>query len=359
MSKFDRMSPWNQLARCVVNPNHTVAYYLDPNNSNYKMDGTPVDWEEVEALGQNVMVQIPKSYSCKKKIDYGFIFGVSSDPVDTDYISRDEWIIDYAFYRDREKFCDDTSANPVEVDYRYIGAFHGWIDEKGRLRSLPNKLPRTNITISTARNAAKQMGPGWSQLDFYLLRFIQMLYITEYGHPDSQTMIGRGYVDGNDGPTETGGTLQYGNRTYGETTGKKQMSYRGIEDLWGNVNNWVDGFILNRPNRGNISVSNKGFNDSGTGYETIGSTDNMLGGNIRQVRDEAELGFIPKTTGGSYENDGLYDYGSLFVDSYSTVARFAACGGNWANGPNAGAFYFRAHWSASGSDSTVGARLCL
>ena len=56
---FDSMKPWGNLARCVVNPDHSVAYFLDKDNSNLKSNGSTVDWEEVEALGQNVMVQIP------------------------------------------------------------------------------------------------------------------------------------------------------------------------------------------------------------------------------------------------------------------------------------------------------------
>lgn len=359
MSKdFNSMKPWGMLARCVVNPDHSVAYFLHPENSNLKADGTPVDWVEVEELGQNVMVQIPKFYYVKKWVEeqQAFIFGVTDKPVDTDFVNIDEWKVHPAFFRDRTKLCDDQDANPVEVDYRYVGAFHGWVDGKGRLRSLPHKPPITNRTIGVFRNHAKNMGVGWSQFDYYLLYAIQMLYITEYGHPDSQTMIGRGFVDGNNSSIETGGTLQYGNNTFGETTGKQQMSYRGIEDLWGNVFNWVDGFILNRPSQGDISISNKGFNDSGTGYETIGSTGSISEGNIRHIRDEKELGFIPRTTGGSYENDGLYDYGRLDVFSDGRVAR---CGGAGSIGSQAGVFYFGVSNRVSGSDASVGARLCV
>lgn len=358
MSKdFNSMKPWGMLARCVVNPDHTVAYFLHSVDSNLKEDRTEVDWEEVEELEQNVMVQIPKFYYVKKWVEeqQAFIFGVTDKPVDTDYVNIDEWEVHPAFFRDRTKFCDDQDANPVEVDYRYVGAFHGWVDGKGRLRSLPHKPPTRSRNIGAFRDHVKNMGVGWSQFDYYLLYAIQMLYITEYGHPDSQTMIGRGFVDDNSSSIETGGTLQYGNNTFGEATGKQQMSYRGIEDLWGNVYNWVDGFILNIPSRGDISVSNKGFNDSGTGYKTIGSTGSISGGNIRQVRDEAELGFIPKTTGGSYENDGLYDYGRLYVPSAGSSAQFACCGGYRASGSNAGAFYFY----ADDSSSNIGARLCL
>lgn len=355
MSKdFNSMKPWGMLARCVVNPDHSVAYFLHPENSNLKADGTPVDWEEVEELGQNVMVQIPKFYYVKKWVEeqQAFIFGVTDKPVDTDYVNIDEWEVHPAFFRDRTKFCDDQDANPVEVDYRYVGAFHGWVDGKGRLRSLPGKLPTVSKTIGDFRNHAKNMGVGWSQFDYYLLYAIQMLYITEYGHPDSQTMIGRGFVDGNSSRIETGGTLQYGNNTFGEATGKQQMSYRGIEDLWGNVLNWIDGLYSDTSY--NILIGNKGFNDTGQGYKNVGKgATSSVSGNIRTIPDFKEAGFIIKTTDGSSNyNTGLHDYGYLYL------ARFPNFGGHWSIGSAAGAFRLSVDSSGSGGGS-FGARLSL
>lgn len=350
MSEFDTKSPWGNLARCVVNPDHTVAYFLDKDNSNLKSDGTEVDWDEVESLGQNVMVQIPKFYYVKKWIEeqQSFVFGVSDEPVDTDLIAKSEWKIHPAFYRDRTAFCDDQNANPIEVDYRYVGAFHGWVDGNGRLRSLPNKMPTVQKTIGAFRTHAKNMGVGWTQFDYYLLYAIQMLYITEYGHPDSQTMIGRGYVDGNSGAINTGGTLQYGNHTFGETTGKQQMSYRGIEDFYGNVYNWIDGLYCD--SNYNILISNKGFNDAGSGYINVGSGGSgNLSGNIRHIQNYEDAGFIIKSSGGG----GLYDYG------YLSASRLPDFGGYWSAGSDAGAFRLRVNFSAFSSIAHFSGRLCL
>ena len=349
---FNSMSPWGQLARCVVNPDHSVAYFLDPNNSNLKDNGSYAVWEEVEEAGQNVMVQIPKFYYVKKRVEDAYFFGVADKPIADDYIDTVDWKIHPAFYRDRTKLCDDQSANPIEVDYRYYGAFHGWVDNKGRLRSLPNKQPSTNITIGNARNAAKQMGVGWSQLDYYLLYATQMLYITEYGHPDVQTQIGRGFVDGNSAKINTGGTLDKGNNTFGETTGKKQMSYRSIEDWYGNVFNWVDGLFCDS-NR-NILIGNKGFNNTGQGYENVGNGGGSnVSGNIRHIQPYDKAGFIIKFSGGSYDADGLHDYGGL------SAGYLPYFGGNWSSGSLAGAFQLNVGYSASISYSALGSRLVL
>jgi hypothetical protein len=351
---FNYMSPWGQMARCIVNPDHSVAYFLDKDNSNLKADGSTIDWAEVEAKDQNVMVQIPKFYYIKKwiKEQQAFIFGVTDKPITTDFINQDEWQIHPAFYRDRTKLCDDQSAVPELVDYRYYGAFHGWKDSKNRLRSLPKKAPLVNITIGDARNLAKNMGVGWSQLDYYLVYATQMLYISEYGHPNAQTQIGRGFVDGNSAAINTGGTLINGNNTFGETTGKKQMSYRGIEDWWGNVYDWVDGLFCDSSR--NILIGNKGFNNTGQGYENVGNGGGSnVSGNIRHIQSYDKAGFIIKSSGGSYDNDGLCDYGDLFA---GYLPRFGA---GWSDGSVGGPFLLDVFISASNSRGSLGARLVL
>ncbi len=355
MSEFDRMAPWGGLRRCIVNQDHSVVYYLDPDDSNYKEDGTLVDWQEVETEVQNVMVEIPKFYYIKKKVDDTFYFGVTAKPLDNEYVSSNEWLVHPAFFRDRTKLCDDNSAIPMEVDNRYMGAFYGWKDSSNRLRSLPNKKPTVNTTIGNFRTYSKNMGNGWCQFDYYLMYAIQMLYITEFGHPDSQTMIGRGYVDGNSASASTGGTLSKGNNTFGETTGKVQMSYRGIEDLWGNVYNFVDGFFFDAS--GNILVNNKGFNDTGSRYKNVGKENSTVSlGNIRNIQNDIDAGFLPRITSGSNHDEGLYDRGSLNVYSGGQVADY---GGGWTNASLAGIFRFYANYTASYSYANRSARLCL
>ena len=225
------------------------------------------------------------------------------------------------------------------------------MDGNGRLRSLPNKTATADKTIGAFRTHAKNMGIGWSQWDYYLLYALQMLYITEYGHPDSQTMIGRGYVDGNSVYANTGGTLQYGNNTFGETTGKIQMSYRGIEDFWGNYLNWIDGLYTDGSR--NILIGNKGFNDTGVGYTNVGNGGSAnIGGNVRTVQEYEDAGFIIKTTdSNSGYNTGLYDYG------YLNAGRLPYFGGLRSTESLAGVFQLRLIYSASETTPSFSARL--
>jgi len=298
-------NPYGAMVRCIMNPDKTVAYFLDPNNSNYKMDGTAVDWAVVESTGQNVMVQIPKFYFCKKwdANTQSFYFGVSSVIKDTPTISANEWEIHPAFFKDQTKACDDSTAVAVEVPYRYIGAFVGYTDVLGRYRSIPGKTPTSN-NITGLRTAAKTMGLGYCFFDYYLLNALQMIYITEFGNPDSQSMLGHGLITAD----TTGTTLVDGNNsnTYGITSGTsytKPMTYRGIENLFGPHHMIYDG-ILN--STGTIKVSNKYYNNSGTGYIDL-CTVPSASGFIKNINTDPNGGFFPSATS-AVASCGLYDY---------------------------------------------------
>ena len=324
---------WGGMRRCLLLDDGTVNYYLDPNDSTLKEDGSPAVLDRTD--GQ-VMVEIPKFWY-KKEIDGDDVVFKISDKSEADLE------IHPAFYRDRN---GDGIAE--EVDFRYMSAFMGY-NNGGKLESLPNKTPTASINIGTARNYAESRGAGWGQADYNLIYAIQILYITEFGDPDSQSAIGRGYVDGNSSSTQTGSTLQYGNNTFGETTGKYQMSYRGIEDLWGNTFYWLDGIATDSSY--NVLIGNVGFNDSGAGYEvyTTGISSNTSG-YIGDVHDNSDLGFIIKTGDGT-DSSKLYDSGYLYS------ARVAYFGGRWSDASFAGVFLLRLSNSASSAHSAIACRL--
>ena len=349
---FNLEMPWGGMKRVILSPDGSRVGYLDANNSDKWADGSLVNWTLVESSGQNCMVEIPKFYSCKKVIGDERIFGVSDKPIQTEKIGLADWRVDPAFYRDRSKLCTDQTAIPIEVDFRYAPAFKGWVDEQGRMRSLPSKSPTTSKNIGQFRNHSANMGNGWGMLDFNLLTAIQMLYITEYNNPDSQTTIGRGYVDGNTSSIVTGATRQYGNNSFGETTGKKQMSYRGIEDLYGNVYHWIDGLYCDASR--NILVGNKGFNNTGVGYKNLGSGGTAnVSGYIGDIQTNIDAGFLIKNATGGSMTTKLRDYGSL-ASGYLPIA--GAC---WSDGSHGSAFVCSLNYSASFSLATLGSFLCF
>ena len=63
------------MKRCVLNADGSVNYYLDPNNSSYKEDGTLAD---LTGASGNVMVEVPKTYV---RYEYTTTGGAGTDTV--------------------------------------------------------------------------------------------------------------------------------------------------------------------------------------------------------------------------------------------------------------------------------------
>ncbi len=234
----------------------------------------------------------------------------------------------------------------------YIGAYAGWVDGGNKLRSLSGKTPTVSQTIGTFRTRAQANGIGYDQLMWYPLILLQCLYLIKYKNLNSQVALGRGYVDGNTSAIATGGTNTKG-MDFGETTGKQQMKFCGIEDFWGNVRNWVDGLMYIPTNQ--IGVATKGFNDTGSGYTIVGSNTANVSGYITKVHGNSDLGFLI-TTGGGSETTYFCDYGHSYVGASVLFARF---GGYWGSAGYAGACFCSLYYSASSSDSSIGARLAF
>ncbi|WP_418693376.1 hypothetical protein, partial [Agathobaculum sp.] len=133
------------------------------------------------------------------------------------------------------------------------------------------------------------------------------------------------------------------------TDGKTAVQYRWIENLWGNVRQWVDGFNANGTTAYYCTDPSKYADDTSTGYTEIGTL--PASGYIKDliVTDNGLL--IPKTTGGS-ETTYIPDY------MWSSSGwRVLYVGGNWNNGTNAGLLYFNANNTSSNSNSNISARL--
>jgi len=245
----------SQMKRCLLNDDGTVNYYLDPNDSTKKADGTAADLTGAD--GQ-VMVEIPKFY---------YKAGYSAD--------RRFWSISIENldgYEIHPAFIKDT----VEVDFRYYSAYEGsmWDASTGamcakadiitdlyaagdKMCSVSGQWPKVNETRSEYRTMAAERGTGWRQLDYYLHSAVQLLYLIEYADFNSQAMIGAGRTTLDDGSQvadsfigKTGYSNADGNASGNVSNGGSAgfltdyMTYRGIENLYGNVWKMVDGLTI-------------------------------------------------------------------------------------------------------------------
>lgn len=215
--------------------------------------------------------------------------------------------------------------------------------------------PLVSITRATARTNSKAKGSKWSQNDYATWCAVWLLYLVEFADWNSQLMIGRGVVDVS-AAIKTGGTdtMVYHTGRAAGTDGAVAVQYRWIENLWGNVWEWVDGINFNNK-AAYICTNYANFaDDTTTNYASAGVT---LGGTSGQyINDIGVSGtfpwaFLPTSTGGSettYIADCVW---------HNTGWRVLLAGGRWSNASLAGLFAFSADSASSGANSSTGARL--
>jgi hypothetical protein len=135
----------------------------------------------------------------------------------------------------------DRGDGSGERDYIYVGKYN---TGPGYVTKLAYK-PLVGMTRSAARTGSHNKGASWWQYDYATWSAIWLLYLVEFANWDSQAQIGMGYVDNsNTASIDTGGcdSMVYHTGRAAGTDGKTAVMYRWIENLWGNVHEWCDGF---------------------------------------------------------------------------------------------------------------------
>jgi len=254
-----------------------------------------------------------------------------------------------------------------QVDYRYMSAFEGGMYDAStgtmcakasipssiyasgdKMTSVAGTWAKTNETRAEYRTMAAQRGTGWRQLDYYLHSAVQLLYLVEYANFNSQTMIGGGrsnltgggwtadsYIgltglsipDGNGTNSVMSGTL-YDIDGTGYAT--DYMTYRGIENLFGNVWKMVDGITWDGTWTGSAAAQPVYVTNNSTYFADqvstnmqhlcdapyIGAASDYIG-NIVNV-----TGFIPSAGGGTATEeicDYYYQYSEVGRDYWRVV----------------------------------------
>ena len=214
--------------------------------------------------------------------------------------------------------------------------------------------PLVNLTRASARSGARGKGSKWSEYDFASWCAVWLLYLVEFSDWDSQSKIGRGYVDSNSSAINSGGTdsMTYHTGRASGTDGKTAVQYRHIENPWGNIFEWIDGVNFSAGTVYVCTTPENYADDTSTNYTNVG-TKVQSDGYIKALGMSSNMpwAFFPSEVGGS-ETTYIPDYAD-----YGSGWRVLRVGGYWDNGGLAGLFYFSAGNSSSVSYSNVGARL--
>ena len=243
----------------------------------------------------------------------------------------------------------------VEVDYIYVGAYKTSSNNK----SVSGASPQVSQARATFRSNAKAKGAGWSLWDVAVLSAIQMLMLVEFATNDMQSAIGRGYCDSNSVPINTGSCNSVANLTGrpAGTDGKVDVVWRGIEGLWGNVLEIVDGVNWNNGTYYVCNDPSKYADDTATNYTALsfnGAT-NWANSYITEegldTRNNEHV-MLPAAAGSGSAS-------TYYCDGFTsrTDWRVFVHGGSYSEGSRCGLFSGLVYYTSSEYYNYIGSRL--
>lgn len=386
---FDPFTMYGGRKRCNVADDGTInAYYGD---EGYIEDGSN---------GQ-VMVYQPKFYYmvCPLIIDkqeggLGYHlrkanYYISDKPKDgfkvhPAFYNEDGQEVDYVLMSAFEGSIYDTSANAY-----LLGDEQVMKETEDKFSSIAGARPtsgyKQNLTRPNVEAMAKNRGIGWHSLGIKIASMEQLLMMIELGTMNTQTEIGQGVI-GIPWETEpdktcsyaavTGSTSALGNgtgqaaktitynggvATTNTNNGLTSISYRGVENFWGNIWKFVYGvnfyYKAGEPFVGYIC---KDFNYAESkkdgNYESMGFSCPSKNGYISAMgySENCDWVFFPsEVEGNSSVPVGDYYYQNNTWEGY----RIALLGGYWYSGSAAGGFYWSLYYGVSSRSRAVSARL--
>lgn len=279
-----------------------------------------------------VMVKIPEFYYKIEKSGSIFRYYVADGPV------------------------DGLSLHPGSGD-NYLARYEAGEASSGTLgfilASYSGTTPSVSKTRSTFRDYARNMASGFQLRDIAAWCAYDLLYLVEYADWDSQKKIGPGIVN-DTAAHKTGETDAMVYHTGRANSGDNAaVQYRGIENPWGNVSEFIDGINVYGQSVYICTDPEIYTDDTDTNYPysniklpTSGWTKGL------GLSTNFPWAYLPNEVGGS---------GSTFIPDYVTHLsqgwQVLVVGGYYSDGSYAGLFRFGSNYTSLESNSTIGARL--
>lgn len=368
---FNKYPMYGGRARCNVADDGTItAFYGD---ENFAEDGSN---------GQ-VMVYQPKFYYSRIPI-----------AVENNAIQKELIILSPSAHPGFKLHPAFKNESGEEVDYILYSAYEGSTYDvsegsynltdnanvdfnSDKLASVSGAKPITsenkNITLENAEKLAANRGSGWHLSTLLTESANQFLQLVEYGTANSQEAVEAGIVDIQDTANKncasiTGSTSTIGNYTgaaaqtmneksgvYNTYTvaGRRAISYRGIENPWGNTWKYLSGAVVKgsgAANGGTLYLEKDG-NEINTGIvlpNTIGYQ-SAFGYSF-----SFDYLFIPVASEG---NDKTPIGDKAWIKENINETRALAYGGSWMSSTNSGMFCYAFDQNLSQGARTLNARL--
>lgn len=363
---FDKYPMYGGRKRCNVADDGTIlAFYGD---NTYTEDGSN---------GQ-VMVYQPKFYYRRMPLS---VENLSKGQV----IRHDSIIISAAkqgSFKIAPIFLDE---NGEELEYILLSAYEGTI-ANDKLASIANAKPTCNKTVAEMEAAAQARGTGWHITNMAAESANQMLEIVEFGSMNGQASLEAGICNTSDNVNTncsalTGSTADLGNETgYATSTvteingtntsysdeGKRAISYRGVENPWGNTWHMIGGINIKGDGQslGGAPYICTDYNYSpgliSSNYESLGFNLPSTYGWISAMAigdTKYDWVFLPAECANT-ANSLLPVGDNLWVTAHTTENKILAVGGSYNLQENDGPFYYAADRNvAESSRPNYGARL--
>ena len=383
---FDDITPWDRKRCNVTDTGVVVAYYGDAGYTETgKLTQAIAIGENTYSVGTRVQVMVEQ-----KKFYYRMV-PLSLEPIADGIgfkVRKARYYVS-ATPKAGFKLYPAFRRNGVEVDKVYDGAFKGSIYDTSagtyctddsvtadfavstgdKLASIANAKPASgitnNLTRANCRKLTSNVGSGWQQEDFLIDNMTVLLFMIEYAKLDAQSIIGKGRVDiTDDGSTSmtvnTGGTSSLGNGTGSATgtNGQVSVTYRGKEDLFGNIWTFSDGANIEAKNKNILYYADYGFaDDTGASpYKSTGFSLTKTSGYISAFGWSEDCDFLflsAESTGDSSKPVGDY----AWVDPSYNGWFIALLGGYWDNGSYCGLCCWSLNYASSTRIRNVGGRL--
>ena len=387
------------MRRCVVNDSGVVLYYLGENDSTKKEDGTSADL--TGATGQ-VMVEVPEHYR-KTSLNAGQGYmdtEISLYPFDGAVRIPRYLVSAFEAALDRE---NNVLSSVVNTTARFRGG-NNTADWDGTYRSLLG-LPATNISLTDFRTYAHNRGAKWSCYDWTINNDLFWLFAIEYATLNSQKAfngsldaagmhqggLGNGVSNFSNWSTYNsynpiipcGFTASLGNKTgvkdfvlteaqaeaYGAEHTESVPSYRGVENPFGHIWKWCDGFLakglgddagyqevyISRKRSQYASTLNDSYKDMGHDAAANGYVKTILAVTTddQEIRKHGDLiGVDDSGSSSTYFCDYHYTAHAL-----NTIYG-AAVGGYAINGALGGFACVGSDYAPSVANAAIGSRLC-
>lgn len=382
---FSALTPWGGRKRCILANDGTVLAYRG--ETGYTEAGTTTqaitvgDTEYPSGTKVQVMVEQPIFYVKTVPVS-----GAAANSGRGKQYSKARYYISPTPKTGFKPVGGFKDANGNLQNKIYLAAYEGCVYDSSAgtyckddtlvadfatdmLSSIASAKPASGLsqvlTRANARKLANNRGAGWQLSNIFSLSATQWLILVEYASFDAQTKIGKGVSNfTDDGSTNmalvTGATAGIGNGSGipdGGTDGQCSVSYRGEENLWGNIWTWLDGInIYNTATESTVYVKEFGamVDDTVNGYTALGFSAKNGAGYISAFGIDTDLAevFIPVALSGS----STLPVGDYFWNQ-NTGCRVARLGGTWDSGSHCGAWCLSWNSTSSYRYRDVGGRL--